>query len=401
MARQKSYLGNAEGHSEAERFRVERNPSTVVLRALPSPSPDVTPSFSGTASAAMPVTVHIYSGANEEGTEVLSVEAESALEGDWATAALTEALEDGEYTAVATQPPLPELAGNREGKSEAIHFDVVSREPTVANVTSSVVEGGNSAYMNATVNPHGGSLDYCRFEYGTTAAFGKSADCAFEVAGKECAFVYPPKTEVCPAFPPEQETAVYARVNGLAFGGKYFFRLVVENAGDKGTKASGESTFAIEALDVGPPKERPQTPTPKEHTTTLTVSELEAAIVKQLAPSGNAATIAKLLKKGSFGSTLKVPVAGTAVIDWYYLPKGATLAEKPTKASKARKPVLVASGKVSVSSAQTVTVKMALTESGRRLLRSAKKIRLTAKCIFTPSGDSAITTYKTFQLIRG
>jgi flagellar hook assembly protein FlgD len=401
VARQKSSLGNLEGHSEAARFRVERNPSTVVLASLPSPSPDVTPSFSGTASAATPVTVHIYSGANEEGTEVMTVEAEKVLEGNWATPALTEALEDGEYTAVATEPPLPELAGNREGKSEPIRFDVVSREPAVANVTSSVVEGGNSAYMNATVNPNGGGLDYCRFEYGTTAAFGKSADCAFEVGGKECAFVYPPKTEVCPSFPPEKETAVYARVNGLAFGNKYFFRLVVENAGDKGTKASGESTFAIEGLDVGPPGERTHVPPPKEHAKALTISEVEAEIVKQLAPSGNAATIAKLLKKGSFDSTLKVPVAGTAVINWYYLPKGATLAGRSSKASKAHKPVLVASGKVSVSSAETVTVKMGLTESGRRLLRSAKKIRLTARCIFTPSGEKAITTYKTFQLTRG
>ncbi len=402
-ASQKSSLGNPEGHSKPASFVLDRNPSEVTVKPLPSPSADVTPSFSGTASAATTVTVHIYSGDSESGSEVQSVESGEVQEGKWATAPLTEALEDGEYTAVATQPAPPALSGNPEGKSAEIHFVVVSREPTVANVTSSVVEGGNSAYMNATVNPNGGSLDYCRVEYGLTAAYGKSVDCAFEVGGTECAFVYPPKTPSC-AFPPEKETAIYARVNGLAFGKSYFFRVVVENAGNKGTKAAGEGTFTIEALTNTGPPDGPHTPVQKAPPPAgLTTAEVEAAIVKQLAPSGNAATIAKLLKKGAFSSTFQVPLAGTAVIGWYYLPKGATLAgrsSKSSKASKAHKPVLVATGKVSVSSPQTVTVKMKLTASGKRLLRTLKKVRLTAMCVFTPSGKSAITTYKTFELTR-
>jgi len=43
---------------------------------------------------------------------------------------------------------------------------------------------------------------------------------------------------------------------------------------------------------------------------------------------------------------------------------------------------------------------MKLTARGRALLRTLKRIRLTARCVFTPPGAAAITVTKSFQLSR-
>ena len=85
-------------------------------------------------------------------------------------------------------------------------------------------------------------------------------------------------------------------------------------------------------------------------------------IVKELAPTGKTASITKLLKNGGYKGTMKVTGGGTAVIGWYYLPKGARLTKNSAKAPK---PVLVAAGKVTVS-ARLGLIKMGLTPAGGR-----------------------------------
>jgi hypothetical protein len=86
------------------------------------------------------------------------------------------------------------------------------------------------------------------------------------------------------------------------------------------------------------------------------------------------------------------------MIGWYYLPKGASLTKK---SAKGRKPVLVAAGKATVSASLGATVKIGLTPAGRKLLKSLGKIKLTAKCTFTPIGKTTpIVSYQTFTLKR-
>jgi hypothetical protein len=314
------------------------------------------------------------------------------VEGTWTTAAIAP-LEDGEYTAVATQPPPSSLAGNPEGASEAVTFRVESRLPSVTEPTASA--SLTSAWLNASVDSNGGTLDSCSFQYGLTPAYGKAADCAFEGSGTECEFKDPPASSQC-AFPAEGTRIMYARVFGLGMGTTYYFRLVVENVGGKGRNASAEGSFATESLGgEGPAEVKPK---PKTAGPAIpSISEVQALIGKQLAPSGKAARIASLLKRGVFSTVLKVPEAGTAVMDWYFLPKGASLSGK---ASSSHKAVLVASGDMAVQSATTATIRMRLTALGKRLLRDSKKIRLTAQCVFTPSGAAPITTQKSFELSR-
>jgi hypothetical protein len=81
------------------------------------------------------------------------------------------------------------------------------------------------------------------------------------------------------------------------------------------------------------------------------------------------------------------------VIDWYELPPGASL----TKKSKV-KPVLVAAGKGSFGGAGSAQITIKLTAAGKRLLRRVKRVKLTAKGTFTPTGRASITTTRTFVL---
>ena len=62
MAEEASSLGNPTGKSEPRTFVVNTEPPEVTLAAVPTPSNDTTPSFSGTASESLPVTVKVYKG---------------------------------------------------------------------------------------------------------------------------------------------------------------------------------------------------------------------------------------------------------------------------------------------------------------------------------------------------
>jgi hypothetical protein len=108
-------------------------------------------------------------------------------------------------------------------------------------------------------------------------------------------------------------------------------------------------------------------------------------------PSGKGAKIAALLKSGGYMLPLTALEAGTVVVRWYLVPHGAKLARQ-TKA----KPILVASGKLAFSGAGKGGIKLKLTAVGERLLRHAKRLKLTAKGTFTPRGGAAVSVAKKF-----
>jgi hypothetical protein len=121
-------------------------------------------------------------------------------------------------------------------------------------------------------------------------------------------------------------------------------------------------------------------------------AQVAALLAGEIAPAGKGAKIAQLLKRG-YVFTFRALEAGTAEIDWYYLPPGAKLAKK----SKA-KPVLVAAVRRSFSAAGTAKLKISLTAAGRRLLKHSKRVKLTAKGVFTPANGPAITVTRSFAL---
>ena len=124
-----------------------------------------------------------------------------------------------------------------------------------------------------------------------------------------------------------------------------------------------------------------------------TTGQVKAALVKALAVSGRAARIAQLLKHGGFVLTFTAPSAGHLVISWYLVPKGAHLA-------KAKKPVLVATARVTFHNAGKTKVKVTLTSKGRKLLKGSKHLKLTAKAGFTPAGGTMTSTTRPISLTR-
>src|SRR5204863_528139 len=80
-----------------------------------------------------------------------------------------------------------------------------------------------SATLNASVNPNGATVGKCRFEYGSTSAYGSSVPCA-SLPGSGTSAV-----------------AVSAEVQGLSANTTYHFRIVASNAG--GTGAGADQTF--------------------------------------------------------------------------------------------------------------------------------------------------------------
>jgi hypothetical protein len=126
---------------------------------------------------------------------------------------------------------------------------------------------------------------------------------------------------------------------------------------------------------------------------TVSSAQLKAWLARQLIPSGQAVKIGALLKNGGFTMPFKALEAGALVVGWYQVLSGAKL----VKAAKA-KPVLVASGKLTFSAAETGKLKIKLTAAGKRLLKHAKRLGLTAKGTFAPTGATAVGATSGFRL---
>ncbi len=110
------------GVSAPTTFTVDTAAPTVTLNPPESPSDNTTPSFSGTASDVMPVTVLIHVGATASGTVVSSATA-AGTGASWTSSGASPSLSVGEYTAVASQNS--SLPGNPTGKSAAVTFSVI------------------------------------------------------------------------------------------------------------------------------------------------------------------------------------------------------------------------------------------------------------------------------------
>jgi hypothetical protein len=102
-------------------------PPAVTLEQPPARSNDTTPSFSGTASDTTTVSVDIYAGTSTEGEPVAVLEAQGTG-GRWASADVRPPLQDGTYTALATQPS--SLDG-QTAVSNTVTFQIDTAPPTV------------------------------------------------------------------------------------------------------------------------------------------------------------------------------------------------------------------------------------------------------------------------------
>jgi hypothetical protein len=124
----------------------------------------------------------------------------------------------------------------------------------------------------------------------------------------------------------------------------------------------------------------------------LDVAEIKALLAKDITPKGRGAKIGALLKAGGYELSFAAPESGRVVIGWYLVPRGAHLAKA--------EPVLVATGRATFTNAGSKMIKIKLTTAGKRLLRHAMQLKLTAKGAFTPTGQVQIVVRKPFTLKR-
>ena len=144
---------------------------------------------------------------------------------------------------------------------------------------------------------------------------------------------------------------------------------------------------AADVLQTKPTPPGPSPPGPVGPTN----AQITALLRRFSSPAGKPAKIGQILAKG-YSFSFTAPAAGRLVMNWFQLPKGAHLT--------AAKPVVVASAKSSFSGAVTKRVSMRLTTKGKKLLRRARKIRLTDVATFTPSGKAGVTVIRGFTLKR-
>jgi hypothetical protein len=136
-------------------------------------------------------------------------------------------------------------------------------------------------------------------------------------------------------------------------------------------------TDDVGAVVVGIPVPRP------------TAAQLQQALRKQLIPSRRGAAF--LLRHRGYRYSFRMPVAGQLTISWY------ASAARGGPARQRFKPILIAAANAPLGSYTTDTVKIRLTRAGRRLLRRAAPLAVTAEARFT-TAQHTLVTRATFTL---
>lgn len=114
------------------------------------------------------------------------------------------------------------------------------------------------------------------------------------------------------------------------------------------------------------------------------------ALTSQLARALGGARLTKVSKAGGYSLLFAAPGAGTLEMQWYELVKG----------THGYKRVVLASGKISYTIASRATLRLRLTSEGRRALRHKRRLKLTAKAVFSVPGGVSETWQETFVLSR-
>jgi phosphodiesterase/alkaline phosphatase D-like protein len=201
----------------------------------------------GAASAVAQSSATLNATVNPNGSEVTECAFEYGTSTSYGKTASCASLPGSGTSAVAVSAPISGLSastvyhfrivaknagGTSQGSDETLKTLAAPVAPTVVTGAASAV-AQSSATLNATVNPNGSEVTECRFEYGTSTSYGKTASCS-SLPGSGTSAV-----------------AVSASVSGLSASTVYHFRIVAKNAG--GTSQGLDATFTTaEETKVAP-----------------------------------------------------------------------------------------------------------------------------------------------------
>jgi large repetitive protein len=141
--------GIPEGKSPSVTFVV----NTLTMTPPASHSNNKSPSFSGTTGETTTVDVKIYKGSTPTGSTVAEVTAAPEKKGLWTSGAVSHALEDGRYTAQATEPS--SISGNPPAVSAPATFVVNSHAPTVTLNSLGAWSNNSSPSFSGTASEKG------------------------------------------------------------------------------------------------------------------------------------------------------------------------------------------------------------------------------------------------------
>jgi hypothetical protein len=162
IAEQPSSLKNPTGKSNSVTFTVDTSAPTVTLAQPTTPSNNITPAFTGTASENTPVTVRVYEEPKENEKKEIAKLTATVSGGAWKTATVVLATGTHKYSAVASQES--EIS-NGTGESVPVKFTVDTTAPKVtlkpvpkspSNNTLPVFTGTASDTTPVTVQIYGG-----------------------------------------------------------------------------------------------------------------------------------------------------------------------------------------------------------------------------------------------------
>ncbi len=135
-------------------FTVDTSPPHVTIVGPKSPSGDRTPSFSGEASEAGEVVVHVL-----EGTKQVETATAMVKDGEWSATLATD-LKSGKntFTAFATEAS---GLGNKEGESSPVSFEVDTEKSTVTIVAPPSPSKDQMPSFKGTASEAGKSSSTC------------------------------------------------------------------------------------------------------------------------------------------------------------------------------------------------------------------------------------------------
>ncbi|MGA8352873.1 MAG: choice-of-anchor Q domain-containing protein [Solirubrobacteraceae bacterium] len=261
--------------------------------------------------------------------------------------------------------------GAREATSTSV--EVRPPPPTVApSAASSVTQ--TTATLNATINPNGGRITKCEFDYGPTESYARSVPCATLPGSGDSA------------------VAVSASISGLVASTTYHFRVVASNSG--GTSDSTSGTFTTSS---NPPVSAPGDEKHEEEATAKTGvlgfnEALPNATLTNTSPS--------VTPDGDLSVEVSCPAETISCTGTITLKTLNAVSKAKAHKSKTRKAAIltIAVGSFNVTGGHVATIKLHFSRKARTLLSHTPVLRARATVVAHDPAGATHTTQTTLTI---